>query len=281
VDSAGPPLRFLTLLAPSMAPVYRAAAEAVAAQVGRVATFADAARPDAFERGDADVAFMCSPPYLWLADRERPLVEAIAAPILTDPACGGRPVYLSDVIVRGDAPPASFAELRGASFAYNEPWSWSGYGVVQHRLVRLGQTHGFFERVVETGFHQRSIRLVAGGEVDAAAIDRQVLSIALRDHPGLAERIRVIDTLGPSPIQPVVAATALARSLREELRGAFGSLGAEAGMRESLERGLMAGFATAVDSDYDPVREMLREIRDAGLDGFEATAPPSRGTHAT
>ena len=46
---------------------------------------------------------------------------------------------------------------------------------------------GFFARVVEAGFHQRAIRLVAAGVVDAAAIDSQVLAVELRDHPELAD----------------------------------------------------------------------------------------------
>ena len=48
--------------------------------------------------------------------------------------------------------------------------------------------------------------MVAAGEVDAAAIDSQVLAIELRDHPALAAELRVIEVLGPSTIQPVVAA---------------------------------------------------------------------------
>jgi phosphonate transport system substrate-binding protein len=71
----------------------------------------------------------------------------------------------------------------------------------------MGARPGFFARVVEEGFHQRAIRLVADGRVDAAAIDSQVLAVELRDHPQLAGSLRVVGAFGPSTIQPVVAAS--------------------------------------------------------------------------
>jgi hypothetical protein len=44
--------------------------------------------------------------------------------------------------------------------------------------------------------------------VDAAAIDSQVLAIELRDHPQLADRLRVIGSFRPSTtIQPLMAAS--------------------------------------------------------------------------
>ena len=35
---------------------------------------------------------------------------------------------------------------------------------------QLGETRGYFGRVVEAGWHQQAIRLVAGGVVNAAAV---------------------------------------------------------------------------------------------------------------
>jgi hypothetical protein len=43
--------------------------------------------------------------------------------------------------------------------------------VTLYGLVRMGARPGLFARVVEAGFHQRAIRLVHAGAVDAAAID--------------------------------------------------------------------------------------------------------------
>jgi phosphonate transport system substrate-binding protein len=77
-------------------------------------------------------------------------------------------------------------ELRGCSWAYNEAASHSGHSVTLSGLVRMGARPGFFARVVEAGFHQRAIRLVHAGTVDAGASDSQGLAIELRGHPELA-----------------------------------------------------------------------------------------------
>jgi phosphonate transport system substrate-binding protein len=68
--------------------------------------------------------------------------------------------------------------------------------------VQLGETNGFFGEVVEAGFHQEAIRMVARKEVDGSAIDSQVLAIELRDHPDLADQVRVLEALGPFPSTP-------------------------------------------------------------------------------
>lgn len=173
------------------------------------------------------------------------------------------PVYYSDVIVAPDSEAHSFADLRGRSFAVNERSSHSGYGVVRYRLVTMGATDGFFGRVVESGAHKDSIRMVATGAADAAAIDSHVLGLELRDHPELARRVRVIESLGPSTIQPVVAALRVAPELREAVRQAFLTMGDEVRSRGFLDRGLVSRFAPADAASYDDIRAMLRAAEEA------------------
>ncbi|MCC6417387.1 MAG: PhnD/SsuA/transferrin family substrate-binding protein, partial [Gemmataceae bacterium] len=192
-----------------------------------------------------------------------PLIEPLAAPVLQGERYAGRPVYFSDVVVRRDSPFQSFADLRGRSWSYNEPRSHSGYGVTRYWLVRLGETRGFFGRVLEAGWHERSLRLVAAGEVDASAIDSQVLAVALRDHPELAERLRVLATLGPSTIQPVVAARRLPEALKEDLRAVLLELGEDEESRRQLAHGFIDRFAPVDDADYDDIRAMLAAAEQA------------------
>ncbi len=175
----------------------------------------------------------------------------------------GRPVYFSDVIVRADNDARSFADLRGSLFAINEPSSHSGYGVVRYRLVTMGETGGFFGRVVESGAHFRSIAMVASGAVDAAAIDSQVLALELREHPELAGQLRVIDALGPSTIQPVVAARHVSAAVRDQVRDAFVRMGDDPSARTFLDRGLIARFVAAGDATYDDIRCMVHAAEDA------------------
>jgi phosphonate transport system substrate-binding protein len=198
-------LRAATFLAPCNRPLYEQVAKACGASelvVGR--DWRELAG------GQIDLAFVCSPPLIWL----KGAIEAIAAPVLTDPRFAARALYCSDVVVRSDSAFHSLEDLAGSRWAVNEPSSWSGYWVVLQRVGRWN----YFREVVETGFHQRSLRLVAAGEVDASAIDSQVLAMELRNDPSLAMGLRVVASLGPAPSQPVVVRSGLDAAVKADLQ---------------------------------------------------------------
>jgi phosphonate transport system substrate-binding protein len=218
-----------TYLAPCNRPLYEFVAEACGAS-----ELVDGGDWRELEDGRIDIAFVCSPPVIWLGGA----VEAIAAPILTDRRFAGKPLYISDVIVNRDSHVESLDGLRGASWAFNEPSSWSGYWVT---LQRVG-SWDFFGQVVEAGSHERAIRMVAGGEVDGAAIDCHVLGVALRREPSLAERVRVVESLGPAPSQPVAVRAGLDARIKARIQERLLGLN-DPVMREFL----VDGFAPAPD----------------------------------
>jgi phosphonate transport system substrate-binding protein len=267
-------LRFASFLAPNIAPCYAGVAEAVGRRLGEPTELRAGGEYEELRDGRTDVAFLCGLPYVHLADRPSPWVEALAAPVLTGERYAGRPIYFSDVIVAAGATQTSFAALRGASWAFNEADSQSGFGVTRARLAAMGAASGFFARVVEAGFHQRAIRLVADGEVDASAIDSQVLAVELRDHPSLARRIRVIDALGPSTIQPVVAATRLPADVRRAIRAALLQVHTDPGTEGALARGAVERFVPVADADYDDIRAMEAAADAAGLAGLGTPVEP-------
>ena len=198
-------MRAVTFLAPCNRPLYEFIAEACGASElsvgGDWRTLGE---------GRIDLAFVCSPPLIWL----KGAVEAIAAPVLADPRFNGRALYSSEVVVRSDSPYRSFEDLKGSRWAVNEPSSWSGYWVVLQKV----RDWSYFGEVVESGFHHRSLQLVIDGVVDAAAIDCQVLAVELRDDPGLAAKLRTIETLGPASSQPVVVWSGLHDNAKAALR---------------------------------------------------------------
>ncbi len=169
----GVPLRFATFLAPNMLPVYRFLAERIARRVGCPVELVVGTSFDQFERGDVDLGVICGLPYVWLAARHPAPVEPLAAPVLVGERYAGRPVYYSDVIVHRDSSITHLEDLHDRSWAYSDHASRSGHTVTLYTLVCMGARPGFFARVVEAGFHQRAIRLVEAGAVDAAAIDSQ------------------------------------------------------------------------------------------------------------
>jgi phosphonate transport system substrate-binding protein len=266
------PLRFATFLAPNVLPVYRFLATRIGHRLGRPIELTVGRSFDQFERAEADLGVICGLPYVWLAARQPAPVEPLAAPLLIGDRYGGRPVYYSDVIVRRDSPITCLEELRGCSWAYNEPASHSGHTVTLYSLVRLGARPGFFARVVEAGFHQRAIRLVHSGAVDAAAIDSQVLAIEFRDHPQLADRLRVIGSFGPSTIQPVVAASRLPGRLKDPVRELLVELGDDPTARPLLAHGFVDRFRLVDDAAYNDIRAMQATVEAAGWTSLTQTA---------
>ncbi len=262
------PLVFATYLAPRLLPVYQSIAAAVAERLGIQARLEVGTSFNQLVNGEIDVAFLCGLPYVRLAKHLDPL----AAPVVAGDRYGGRPVYFSDVIVRRESPFQSFADLRGASWSFNDPDSHSGYLVTLTRLLELGETDAFFGRVIDAGWHQVSIELVASGRVDASAVDSHVLAVELRDRPDLANRLRVIDSFGPSPIQPLVARRSLDAGLRQQLRD---MLPGPAG--DGLSQGLVERLTPITDDWYDPIRTMLARVTEAGLT-LSPTGPAAAGT---
>jgi phosphonate transport system substrate-binding protein len=258
-------LRFGTFLAPNMLPTYQAIADAVGRRLDASVELVIETDYENCVNDVNDVCFVCSLPYILYERQGRSPAVPVAAPILIGERYGGRPVYFSDVIVHRSNPAASFFDLRGASWAYNEPMSQSGYGITRYHLVSIGETDGFFGEVIEAGFHETSIQMVRNGKVDASAIDSQVLSVAMRDDPSLAAEIRVIDSLGPSTIQPIAVTKRFAPQMRDAIRAALVDVHNELSVRHYLERGFIERISPIGPEDYDDIRQMLEACEAAGF----------------
>jgi phosphonate transport system substrate-binding protein len=213
-----------------------------------------------FDAAEVDLCWICGLPYADKVDAGQP-VELCVAPVMRDPRYGAMPVYFSDIVVRYDSPHVSFADLMGAAWAYNEPRSHSGYNTVRYHLATLGRTLDFFGRVVATGAHQASLSLIVAGEVAAAAVDSTVLEAEVRRDPSLSRKVRVIETLGPSPAPPWVFSHAVSHTARVRIRRCL------AHMHRTREgAAVLAGWGIGElrvvdDGAYDAIRRMARISR--------------------
>lgn len=256
-------IRFTSLMAENADLVVDAVVRYVGDQLGAPTSFvADVPwqeRERLLDGGQIQAAWICGLPYVRKVDVGNPPIELLAAPVMAAPRYGDRPVYFSDVVVRRDSPFRTFADLRGASWAYNEPGSQSGYNVVRYHLATLGETEGYFGQIVEAGAHQRSLQLILDGEIDASAIDSTVLEMEFERKPAMRSAVRVVETLGPSPIPPWVVLRRLPRELRRALRGVLLGMHQDPRGRGILTTGQLARFERVVDSDYEPIRRMARQ----------------------
>jgi phosphonate transport system substrate-binding protein len=259
-------LRFGTFLAPNMLSVYQAIADEVGARLGMSTELVVETDYENCRNDLNDVCFVCSLPYVMFERQGISPASPIAAPVLEGDRYEGKPIYFSDVVVHRDSGIRAFAELRGRSWAYNEPLSHSGYGITRYHLVTLGETNGFFGEVIEAGFHERSVRMVRDRAVDASAIDSQTLAIELRHHPDLAESLVMIDALGPSTIQPVAVSKRFSPDFHEAVRGILVGLHRDPEFkRRVLGRGMVERFVAVGPETYDDIRRMVDACEAAGF----------------
>jgi phosphonate transport system substrate-binding protein len=271
------PLTFVSLMAPLARPFYAALADYLCARTRLPVRFFDEGtweeRSLMLSEGGAQLGVVCGLQYVLRRDQGACAFEPLAAPVMAHPRYGGRPVYFSDVVVSAQSHFGRFAELRGGAVAFNEATSHSGYNVLKAHLARIGEPYAFFGSVVKGHAHQNSLQLVLTGVVDAAAIDSTVLELECRREPSLRERLRVIETLGPSPMPPLVAHPSMPPGYRIALRAALLELGESPESQRLLNGWMKSRFAEVSDGDYDPIRRMARDAdpvvlsEDTGVQG--------------
>lgn len=190
---------------------------------------------------DLLLAQTCGFPY---RTRLKDKVTLIGAPdhgILEAPAG-----HYCSVIV---APPRfegrELSALNGATLAYNEPLSQSGWAAAwrhfDERALRIG-------RRVQSGAHRESARMVAEGAADFAALD--VISWKLMQRfDAFVEDLVVVDMTTPTPALPFISARYQdTPRIQKALHNAIQNL--TSGQREEL---FLQGLVTLPQSSYEAV----------------------------
>lgn len=256
-----PAIRFATFLAPSLYCTYEHIARYVGVKVGYPTSLSVGHSFDDFVTGQVDVGFICGLPYVHLVDSPGSPVELLAAPVLRGERYQNKPVYFSDVIVRGDSPFTSFDDLSGCRWAYNQRTSHSGYNLVCSSLLEQGKTMRYFGTMIETGSHQRSLQLVLEGQADATAIDSHVLDALLWQNKELELQLRVIAMLGPSSIPPIVVARSLDSNLKCRLQEVLITMHKDPNAADGLHEGRIDHFVAVSDTDYDDIRAIFARVQ--------------------
>lgn len=206
---------------------------------------------DAVRSGEAHFAWICGYPYV-LHQRELALVAV--------PQWRGRPLYQSYLIADASGRVRTLANLRGASFAYSDPLSNSGFLYMQHRLRGSGEDPTrFFGRSFFTHSHRHVVEAVAAGLADGGSVDGYVWDTLAELHPELTARTRIVDRSPDFGFPPIVAGTrtdaARVRAFTAALLAMPGSPSGQAVLRElRLDR-----FVTAEPALYASIAAMARQ----------------------
>jgi len=214
---------------------------------------------DLVKSNDVALALVCTNPYL--QGQQDFGMELLVAPLVQ-----GEPYYYSLLIVKRDLDVSSLEELRGMTFAFTDPLSNTGRLAPLYQLALRGETpESFFSRSIFTYSHDNSIRSVADGIVDAAAVDNLVYDYLPVTEPDMMAKVKVIEKWGPFGINPFVVNPGLDPALKTQLRDVFLNMDKESGGRELLAEFMIDRFVVPDDSIYDSVREMRNYLQERGL----------------
>lgn len=270
--SKGPPIRMAlsaAFVSEAGTPVYQKIADHLGRETGHrfelVTGLGYETISSMLESGALDVAFVCGAPYVVLHDRPQPAANLLVAPIMKHPRYAGQPKYYSDLIVRKDSAFQKLEDLKGRAYAYNEEASNSGYNLPRYRLAKAGYTNGFFGTVTRSGSHEESIRMVATGKADASYVDSLVLEFDQQRGEQHANAVRVIDSVGPAGIPPVVISTKSAPQLTAQIARVLVAMNTHSEGRKILDEALVERFAEVGNENYDDIRQMKRFAEDLGF----------------
>jgi phosphonate transport system substrate-binding protein len=226
----------------------------ISEQVGEHVDFVDredyAEINNMLDKGNLDLAFVCSGPYV---DGHK----EFGLELLVAPQAYGATVYYSYIIVKKNSSVKSFQELRGKKFAFTDPLSNTGKLVPTYMLAKMNETpDSFFQNYVFVKSHDNAIKAVAQGLVDGAAVDSLIWEYLNRTGAEFTSKTTIIEKSPPFGIPPVVVPKTMDARLKQRLKQIFLNAHTDDEGREILDKMMIDKFVEVDDHAYDSVREM-------------------------
>lgn len=239
---------------------YRELTNYIANKVGRRAVFISGLSygqvDSLFVDGKVDVGFLCNCHYVRRKDVVK--FKPIVAPVIAE---YGKPRFRVYIIVREDSPIASLDDLRGKSVDLADPLSTTSVYAANMLRERHETLKSFFGRTIFSGSHDMTIKLVAGGLVDAGFIDGQIWDYNQKFHSEYSSKTKVIFRSEEFTIPPVVVSGSMDRTFRGRLTKAFLQMNADPTGRKILSKLGIEKFVGIKDEDYSHVRRLYEAVK--------------------
>ena len=206
------------------------------------------------EEKKVDIALVCTGTYI--ACSRTSTVDLIAVPEFKNGL-----KYRCLFVVNKNSKIDDIAGLRGKSFAFTDPESNTGCIVPSWAIGKHGHDpKDYFNKIIYTGSHDRSLYAVAKGLVNGAGVDSLIFYSFVQTHPEMKEQLRVIWESEPFGAPPIVVPTGLSESMKEKLRQIFLSMSQDAKGREILDGIGIERFRTPQPDEYNSVYEIWDTI---------------------
>lgn len=183
----------------------------------------------------------------------------------------GSATYQSQFLARADGKIKTLKDLNGKKVAFVDPASTSGY------LLPLKTLKDLKVEPKETVFamkHDSVVTMIYQGQVDAGATYysppqngqiEDARRLVKTQYPDVEQKVKIIELSEPIPNDPIAFRKEMPEEMKEKIVDTLLQFAATPEGKKALD--LMLGATNlkkATDSDYDTVREMLRQLAPEG-----------------
>jgi len=189
-------------------------------------------------------------PKSYVSAHERAGAEAVAREQKKNGSTG----YHGIIITKKGSGLKTVSDIKGMTWAFNDPQSTSGYLVPMTFFLTELKTkpEDYFSRVMFSGSHMASMMTVKVGNVDAASTNDLDLDRAIESGHIKKDDFNIIWTSKIIPGSPVCVRGDLPESFRNAFKQAILSFSDP----DALDKLQLKGFVETKDADYDSIRRM-------------------------
>jgi len=214
--------------------------------------------------GRFDLAFICGYPYILLKE-ENKKISLLVGPVINSTRYQNKPIYFSDLIVKRISEINSIKDLKGKIWAYNEELSNSGYNLPRAFMIQNNLNNGYFGKIIRSGAHENSIDYVRNGTADFSFVDSLILDYELVHDLKLRNEIKIIKSLRPTGVPPLVAASHVNEKLKNKIIQILSTMHLDREGLKILKLGNLKRFDKLKDSDYDSIRKAYKVATDKDI----------------
>ncbi len=187
------------------------------------------------------------------------------AEAVTKSVRGGLPSYKAFIIVNVKSNINSIADLKGKKFAFGDPLSTSSNLWPRYIMKKNGLNPDSDVTGVNISNQTQISVNVCQGTVDAGAIydDARKNAGAETSCPGIMTKTKVLATTDPPiPGDPQMIRHNLNSAQKKKLKDAMIAMGTDPTIQPALKAlYTIDSLVAAQDSDYDPVRDIVRQVK--------------------
>jgi len=198
---------------------------------------------------EIDIAFICTGPYIDIAD----YVELLVVPLV-----GNEPYYQAYVITHKESGIKDFLDFKEKTFVYTDPQSNTGKNYPILRIRDLGEDiENFFSSTTYSYSHDAAIDLVAKNLVHGASVDGLIYDYIENVEPEKTNNINIIEKSEKYGIPPIVVSLKMNDATKENLRKVFVNMHDDSEGKEILDKINIDKFIFVSDTLYNKTRNSI------------------------